>query len=52
MKLMPLSAKENHFGIRHLNLASLSKHIDGFSNLLSLMKLNSLIIHLSEHKSD
>ena len=48
MKLMPLSAKENHFGIRHLNLASLSKHIDGFSNLL----LNSPIIHLSEHKSD
>ena len=45
-----LKTKENHFGILHLNIASLNKHIDGLSNLISLMKLNFPIIALSEHK--
>ena len=45
-----LKTKENHFGILHLNIASLNKHVDGISNLLSLMKLNFPIIGLSEHK--
>ena len=33
-----------------LDIGSLNKHIDGLSNLLSLMKLNFPIIGLSEHK--
>ena len=45
-----LKTKENHFGILHLNIASLNKHVDGLSNLISLMKLNFPIIDLSEHK--
>ena len=45
-----LKSKENHFSILHLNIASLNKHIDGLSNLLSLMKLNFPIIGLSQHK--
>ena len=45
-----LKTKENHFGILHLNMASLKKHADGISNLSSLMKLNFPIIRLSEHK--
>ena len=45
-----LKTKENHFGILHLNIASLNKRIDGLSNLISLMKLNFPIIGLSEHK--
>ena len=45
-----LKTKENHFGILHLNIVSLNKHIDGLSNLISLMKLNFTIIGLSEHK--
>ena len=36
-----LKTKESHFGILHLNIASLNKLIDGISNLLSLMKLRS-----------
>ena len=35
-----LKTKENHFGILHLNTVSLNKHIDGLSNLISLMKLS------------
>ena len=42
--------KENHFGILHLNIVSLNKHVDDISSLLSLMKLNFPIIGLSEHK--
>ena len=45
-----LKIKKNHFGILHLNTASLKKHIDGLSNLISLMKLNFPIIGLNEHK--
>ena len=45
-----LKRKENHFGILHLNIASLNKHIDGLFNLISLMKLNFPIIGMSEHK--
>ena len=45
-----LKTKENRFGILYLNIASLNKHINGLSNLLSLMKLNFPIIGLSEHK--
>ena len=45
-----LKTKENHFGILHLNIASLNKHINGLSNLINLMKLNFPIIGLNEHK--
>ena len=41
MKLMSL---------KHLNIAALNKHIDGLSNLLSLMRLNFPIVSLSERK--
>ena len=47
-----LKTKDYHFGILHLNIASLNKRTDGLSNLLSLMKLNFQIIDLSEHKLD
>ena len=43
---MPLKQKK----VLHLNIASLNKHVDGFSNLLILIKLNFSIIGLSEHK--
>ena len=45
-----LKAKENHFGMLHLNIASLNKHIEGLSNLLSLMKLDFPFIGFSWHK--
>ena len=45
-----LETKENHYDILHLNIASLNKYVDGFSNLLSLIKLHFPIIGLSEHK--
>ena len=41
---------EHHFGILHLNIESLNKHIDGISNLISLTKLNFPIVDLSKHK--
>ena len=49
-EMNPLKTKENHFGILHLNIASLNEHVDGFSNLSSPIKLNFSIIGLSEHK--
>ena len=45
-----LKTKKKHFGILHVNIASLNKYIDGLSNLLSLMKLHFPIIGFSEHK--
>ena len=45
-----LKTKENHFGILHLNIVSLNKHINCLSNLLSLMKLNFPTISLTEQR--
>ena len=42
--------KANYFGILHLNIASLSKHIDSLSNVLSMAKFNFAIVELCEHK--
>ena len=33
-EIIALKTKENHFGIFHLNIGSLNKHIDGLSNRL------------------
>ena len=49
-EIKALKTKENHFGILHLNITSLNKHIDDLSKLISLMELNFPIIGLSEHK--
>ena len=49
-ELNVLSNKENYFGILHLNIASLSKHIDSLSNVLSMAKFNFAIVELCEHK--
>ena len=45
-----LNNKGNYFGILHLNITSLSKHIDSISYVLSMMKINFPIIGLCEHK--
>ena len=50
IKINVLKAKENYFGILHLNIAALNKNIHGISNLLSLMRLNFPTTDLSEHK--
>ena len=50
-EISALKTKENHFCVLHLNVASLNKHIDGLSNLLSLIKWNFQIIGLSEYKT-
>ena len=42
-----LRTKENQFNIRQLHIASLNKHTDSISNLLSLINLNVPIIGLS-----
>ena len=49
-ELNALNNKVNYFGILHLNIASLSKHIDSLSNVLSMMKFIFPIIGLCEHK--
>ena len=49
-ELNALNNNANHFGIVHLNIASLSKHIDSLYNVLSMMKFNFPIIGLCEHK--
>ena len=49
-ELNALNNKANYFGILHLNIAFLNKHIDSLSNVLSMMKFNFPIIVLSEHK--
>ena len=38
-ELNALNNKVNYFGILHLNIASLSKHIDSLSNFLSMIKI-------------
>ena len=48
-ELNVLSNKENYFGILHLNIASLSKHIDSLSDVLSMIKFNFPIIRLCQH---
>ena len=49
-ELNALNNKVNYFGILHLNIASLSKHIDSLSNFLSMNKFCFPIIGLCEHK--
>ena len=49
-ELNALNNKANYFGIFHINIAFLNKHIDSLSNVLSMMKVNFPIIGLSEHK--
>ena len=49
-ELNALNNKVNYFGILHLNIASLSKHIDSLSNFLSMIKFDFPIIGLCEHK--
>ena len=49
-ELNSLNNKANYFGIHNLNIASLSKHIDSLSNVLSMMKFIFPIIGLCEHK--
>ena len=49
-ELNALNNKVNYFGILHLNIASLSKHIDNLSNFLSMIKFNFPIIGLCEYK--
>ena len=49
-ELNALNNNANHFGIVHLNIASLSKHNDSLSNVLSMTKFNFPIIGLCEHK--
>ena len=49
-ELNALNKKGNYFRILHLNIASLSKHIDSLSYVLSMIKMNFPIIVLCEHK--
>ena len=49
-ELNAVNSKANYFGILHLNIASLNKHIDSLSNVLSMIKFNFPIIGLCEHK--
>ena len=49
-ELNALNNKVNYFGILNLNIASLNKHTDGLSNVLSMMKFSFPIIGLREHK--
>ena len=49
-ELNALNNKVNYFRILHLNIASLSKHIDSLSNFLSMTKFNFPIKRLCEHK--
>ena len=49
-KTNALNNKVNYFEIPHVNIASLNKHIDILSDVLSKMKFNFPIIGLSEHK--
>ena len=49
-ELNALNNKGNYFGILHLNIAYLSKHIDSLSYVLSMMKFNFPITGLCEHK--
>ena len=49
-ELNALNNKANYFGILHLNIASLSEHIDSLSYVLVIMKFNFPIIGLCEHK--
>ena len=49
-ELNALNSKANYFGILHLNIASLNKHIDSLSDVLSMTKFNFPIIGLCEHK--
>ena len=50
-ELNALNNKGNYFGILHLNIASLSKHIGSLSYVLSMMKFNFPIMELCEHKT-
>ena len=45
-----LDFKENDFGILHLNIASLNKHMNDLQNFLSFFDYKFDIIGLSEHK--
>ena len=49
-ELNVINNKVNYFWILHLNIASLNKHIDILSSVLSLMNINFPIIGLSQHK--
>ena len=49
-ELNALNNRANYFGILHLNITFLNKHIYSLSNVLSMMKFNFPIIGLSEHK--
>ena len=49
-ELNTLNNKSNYFGILHLNMTSLSKHIDSLSYVLNMTKFNFPIIGLCEHK--
>ena len=49
-ELNALNNKANYFGILHLNIASLSKHTDSLSYVLSMIKSGFPIIGLCEHK--
>ena len=49
-ELNALNNKANYFGILRLNIASLKKHINSLSNVLSMMKFIFLVIGLTEHK--
>ena len=48
--LNALNNKGNYFGILHLNIASLNKHIDSLSDILSLAEFSFPIIELCKHK--
>ena len=46
-----LKTKENRFGILHLNITSLYKHVDGLSNLsFKLCEIKFSNYGLSEHE--
>ena len=49
-ELNALNNKGNYFEILHLNIASLNKHIDNLSDVLSMMKFNFPIIGLCDNK--
>ena len=49
-ELNALNNKGNYLEILHLNIASLNKHIDNLSDVLSMMKFNFPIIGLCDNK--
>ena len=50
-ELNAIATKENHFGILHLNTASLNKHIDSLSNVFRLIKFNFKIFRFERTRN-